>query len=678
MKRSNVFIQSELSSCGACCIESVLSYYGGYVPHEIVMKDSNTTKSGTSAYNIIHALSKYGFNAYGIHTSLEEIKERDLPVIVHTNINGYNHFMVIYDIKKDCVIVMDPRVGKYKYSTMDFKHIFTGYAINTRPISKIVKYERISTLKKIFITELLKDKKILLVLFTLSLFYMVISITTNFYIKISTLINNKTLLTFIFILLILIKYAFNIIRSHIEINESMSFGKRINEMFMNHIFKLNIEYLSSKRVGEITKKISDMTYIKDWFLNLVLSSSLDIIILIFGFIIIFVINMRLTLMVIGSLCLYLIITYLSVNKIYDKEMETIYKYNAYNGDVTEYLEGIESIKNLQEENLFLGKINKSYYSYLDKFKSLYMFNVKIDKLKDSFLEIMFILTMMIGLIEIDRGIFNVYDLITFNSIYAAIISSYTNIVSLIPSFMHVKAEFMGVSEFLNLKPNNNEKNNNLKFNNLEIKNLSYSYNTLINNINDVNLKINKGDKILITGPSGSGKSTFVKCLCGYLRDYTGNILFNGITLKNLNDFITYVGQEERLFTGTIKENIMLSSNNIDLYDKSIRISLVGEILSKKFDIDNDILLEAGKNLSGGERARIILARGLCKNKQILIIDETLSSISEYDENRILSTLLSKENLTLLYITHRNKEKFFEKEISFRKDGSYEVRGMEIT
>lgn len=675
MKRSNVFIQSELSSCGACCIESILSFYGGYVPHETVIEDSMTTKSGTSAFNIVKALVKYGFNAYGVFVNLENIDSNHLPIIVHTNNSGYNHFIVIYEIKKDSIIVMDPRVGKYKYSKDDFKRLFTGYAIIAYPLGKIVKYERINTIKEVFMKELFKDKKKIIKLFILSLFCMAISIVPSFYIKCAISFTNIPFLTLTFILLILIKWLLYIIRSHVELSESDRFAKNINKMFMKHIFNLDIGYLSNKRVGEITKKISDITFIKDWFLNLVLINSLDIIILIGGLVLLLLINVKLSLLVVLSLFIYFTITYLSLNKIYDRETDTIYNYNSYSGDITEYLEGLESIKNLGKEDLFLKKINKSYENYLENYKLLALFNAKCNIFKDNILEIMFILMMMIGLIEIEKGLFNVYDLITFNSIYAVIISSYTNIISLLPSFMHVLAKFNGISEFLNIKTDNTEDMKGIKFNSLRIKNLSYSYDLYKNNLNNINLEINRGDKILITGISGVGKSTFVKCLCGYLNDYSGNIILNNEYLRSLKGIAVYLGQEERLFTGTIKENIMLSRCDEEVYENVVKLTNLDSILTNKKDLDNGFLLEAGKNLSGGEKARIILARGLCSAREVLIIDETLSSIGEDDENDILRKLLNIEDLTLLYITHRDKRKFFNKEINFRKDGSYEIRGM---
>ena len=96
------------------------------------------------------------------------------------------------------------------------------------------------------------------------------------------------------------------------------------------------------------------------------------------------------------------------------------------------------------------------------------------------------------------------------------------------------------------------------------------------------------------------------------------------------------------------------------------------IKSHQSGIDTAIL-EGATNFSGGEKARIYLARALYKKPSILIIDETLSAIGEELEDKIIRKLLDNKDLTLIYITHRNKEKLFKNQIIFRKDGLYEIK-----
>ena len=111
---------------------------------------------------------------------------------------------------------------------------------------------------------------------------------------------------------------------------------------------------------------------------------------------------------------------------------------------------------------------------------------------------------------------------------------------------------------------------------------------------------------------------------------------------------------------------------MDRFQYISNITLLDEAINKRRDKEYTTVLEGASNLSGGERARLILARALYKKPKILIIDETLSSVNEDMEETILKNLLSIENMSLIYITHRNKEKMFKTIINFRKDGTYEI------
>ena len=101
-RKNCIFIQKEFSSCGACSVESVVSFYGGYVPHETVLEDTLTNRYGTNALNLIRALKKYGFDSYGVKKNLVDLSNQNLPVIAHVvEEKGICHFVVVYEISNN-------------------------------------------------------------------------------------------------------------------------------------------------------------------------------------------------------------------------------------------------------------------------------------------------------------------------------------------------------------------------------------------------------------------------------------------------------------------------------------------------------------------------------------------------------------------------------------------------
>lgn len=669
MKKSNVFIGRELYSCGACSVESILSYYGGYVPHETVLEDTYTTKTGTNAYNIIKALERYGFNAYGLKLSLEKINKNDLPLIAHTTIDNYNHFLVIYEITSKKVITMDPKWGAKTYSYAYFKTIFNDVVIIAKPVRKIVSMERGNTLKKIISKELYKDRKKILLLLNISIVCIILSLVINAFIKIAHY-NHILVYTTIFLLIILIKWLLSYVKVLYEEKITNEFKENFLNTFINHVFHLEKRYITNKRVGEIISKVNDSSYIIDFLTKISFNGLIDFIALFLSLSILFVISTNMSIINLISSIIYAFIAVIVGRKIYRKEIECIDSFNAYSGDLTEYLEGIESIKNLGCENMFIGKIKKSYKRHIDFSYDSFKFNSKVDTLKNMILEVGYIISLAVAIIGI-KETNDLYNIVIYTSVYSIFASSLSNMVSYIPGFMHLKAIYRSVSEFLDLKCENEGNYKIANFGNINIKNLSYSYDNLkeIFNIDNVNIKDN--DKILIIGKSGKGKSTFMKCLSGYLKDYTGSIIIDGIDIKDislhdLKKIILYIGQDEKLFTDTIKNNITLGNFDEDRFRKVIDICELSDVINSKYELENSLVLEAGINYSKGEKARIILARSLYQTPRLLIIDELLSSVPEEQENRILKRLLN-ENITLIYITHRNKKEYFKKIIELGKE-----------
>ncbi|HEU9545706.1 TPA: ABC transporter ATP-binding protein, partial [Streptococcus pneumoniae] len=156
--------------------------------------------------------------------------------------------------------------------------------------------------------------------------------------------------------------------------------------------------------------------------------------------------------------------------------------------------------------------------------------------------------------------------------------------------------------------------------------------------------------------SGSGKSTLLKLLNGFLRDYSGELRFCGDDIKktsylNMVSNVLYVDQKAYLFEGTIRDNILLEENYTD---EEILQSLEQVGLSVK-DFPNNILDyyvgDDGRLLSGGQKQKITLARGLIRNKKIVLIDEGTSAIDRRTSLAIERKILDREDLTVIIVTH---------------------------
>jgi len=194
-------------------------------------------------------------------------------------------------------------------------------------------------------------------------------------------------------------------------------------------------------------------------------------------------------------------------------------------------------------------------------------------------------------------------------------------------------------------------------------------------INKVNLNIEKGEKIYITGNSGIGKSTLMKLLLKYHKISKGSIFIDKINIKDIDlsfirNHITYIGQNEELFQNTILENLKLVCEDENKIKEISKLTLLDKMLKYKNIDYNYLLEESGNNLSGGERKKIILTRGLLKTKSILILDEVFNEISIDEEKEILNNIFNEyKDKIIIMISHRNSNiELFDKKYKFKKEG----------
>jgi len=196
---------------------------------------------------------------------------------------------------------------------------------------------------------------------------------------------------------------------------------------------------------------------------------------------------------------------------------------------------------------------------------------------------------------------------------------------------------------------------------IDFQNVSYSYNGQVV-FSDLNLHIEKGEKVGIIGPSGGGKSTILKLLPLFIEPEAGKIMIDGIdiqtvSLHELRQKIAWVSQSPQLFSGTILDNLYDGDayRRVDNEEvkNAVTVSNVAEFAVKLPLGVQSPAGENGSSLSGGQRQRIAIARSLIKNAPMLCLDEPTAALDTKSENYIRDSLLQMvQGKTVLMVTHR--------------------------
>jgi ATP-binding cassette subfamily B protein len=216
---------------------------------------------------------------------------------------------------------------------------------------------------------------------------------------------------------------------------------------------------------------------------------------------------------------------------------------------------------------------------------------------------------------------------------------------MLPKYNYIKATFKKIEEFIELEEEKINSNSVIDVQgDIVFSNVGYSYNNYDYLINDCNLTIKKGSHVLLNGPSGIGKSTICKLIYKEMEPTKGNIMIGNNNTKDLDmtsirNSVLYIGQNEEIFTGSIRDNIVLNRKISENEFQTIcDLCEIEEIVSKKEMRFNSLIDPSSKTISGGEKQRIVLARGLLKRANIIILDEALSEVDEMLETKIIGQL----------------------------------------
>ncbi len=676
MQKKVIVLQQDLKDCGVACMQSIIKYYGGYVSIEKLREDTNTTEEGVTAFNIVNCFQKYGFDASSKkYENFEDVKNINYPVIAHVKLNNnILHFVVIYSIHDKKVVLMDPGVGKKVMDKDEFSKIFMNVLIEVHPRDKnIIKEEKIS-MGSLFTSIIGKEKYIVIKLIILSILFSLLTILLSYYFKISLNyldnINSLTKIIIIFLIFTIMKILVDYTKKYYKNYLDLRIDSYLYNTFIRHIFYLPSKIIKSRSTAEIMTRVNDLESIKNIISNVSLNLFLDLFLGVVSLIILIVINYKLSFILIGCLLLYILLGILFNKKIYYKINNNISLNTWVNSVVTENIDSFDSVKNLNISDNVLTKMEASISNYLyDTFKINSFFN-GVNFFKELILDVGFFIINSLGFILIYYNEFTLVDLITYNFLVSYTISPIKNIIDILPEYNYIKVIISKISEFLTIKEEDIKRIYKLIDGDITLSDVSYTFDDYNYVLKDLSFKINKYDKVFLKGKSGTGKSTICNLLYRNITPSKGKILLGDYNLldyelSDIRNSILYINQSEKLIRGTIKDNIIMDRDVSE--DEFLRISKICElesIVSKKGMRFHSLVDNNTKNLSGGEKQRIILARGLLKKSNILIIDEALSEVDNDLERKIIKNILENfYDKTIIYISHKSQEDLFNKVIS---------------
>lgn len=687
MKKYPFVKQEGIKDCGVACLSMIVQYYKGYVNYERLVDMTKTNKNGATALNIIEAAKRLGFKASGIKTSLnhKSCKTIKLPCMAHVIINKtYKHYVIIYqiDYKKKQLLIADPSDKIKRISFEKFEKIWNGILILMYPVKVIPILDKKTSSFSLLTNIISLFKKDIILLIFMSLLITIFSIVSSFYFK--CLIDQITdtssgnylnVIFIVFACFYLLKILTNYFRNQVLIYTNQKIDLTLATSTFKKIILFPYHYYRNRTTGEIVSRMNDINIIRETVSRIIVTVFIDLLLAIISLTVLFIINFNLAmiamLIFIVNIALIIVFQHIFGQQIDECKLAK----DETNSYMIETIGGFETVKGLGIESRVIKKFCYKYLRQTDKIK---LFNVTYNwqqLCKELVNELGNIIILFVGIRLVFANHLTLGSLIAFSSLLNYFLDPVQSMVDFATDIKEIKIVFRRVCE-LEFKEQNNNVNLLRKIKgDIIINNLNYSYDNNQMILQQVNLEIKNGRKVIILGKSGSGKSTLFKIIMKYYpvgrsQLYIDDVDINDISSEKIKQEITYISQNEMLFTDTIYNNILLSRHcHQDKLNKILDICQVKEIIKNDQLGLNMLVEENGFNFSGGEKQRLILARSLIKNFNILIIDEGLNQIDVNLERKILKQLFhTYHDKTIIVISHRRDNiDLYDQMIDFKSD-----------
>ena len=665
-----VVMQMEALECGAASLAMICAYYNKWIPLEQIRVDCGVSRDGANAKNLLVAARNYGFTAKGYRYEPDDLKKHGkFPCIIHWN---FNHFVVLDGFKGKKAVINDPAKGNYTVSMETFDKSFTGICLMFEPNENFVPSGKRKSVLSFAVKRLSGAKvAVVFVVFTTLISALIGVITPAFSrIFMDRLLTHESPDWFYpFLIALSAMSALQLVISALETYYSNRINGKLatigSSTFMWKVLHLPMEFFSQRLAGDIQGRQGSNAGIANSVVNTFAPLALNAIMMVFYLVVMIRYSWILTLVGLSSLVINAWMSSIISKKRVNITRVSMRDSGKLAGATVAGVEMIETIKASGAENGFFERW-AGYQASVNAQKVKYAkINQYLGMIPSVVSTITGIVVLTLGVWFAMEGTFTVGMIMAFQGVLSSFSAPATTFISAGQTIQEMRTQMERVEDVMEYREDDCYKTEvkeesfaKLK-GNIELKNITFGYSRLSDPvIKDFSLNIKPGQRVALVGTSGCGKSTISKLVSGLYQPWSGEILYDGKHLSEIDrDVFTgslaVVDQEITLFEGTISDNIKMWDNSIEDFEMILaaRDAQLHEEIMHRDGGYNYRIAEGGKDFSGGQRQRLEIARVLAQDPSIIILDEATSALdakTEYD----LVKAVKDRGITCIVVAHR--------------------------
>jgi NHLM bacteriocin system ABC transporter peptidase/ATP-binding protein len=669
-RRTPTILQMEAAECGAACLAIVLAHWGRWKTLEEMRALCNVSRDGSSAMSIARAARAEGMDVQALRMEPAHLREATLPAIIHW---GMNHFVVVERFGRGRVFINDPAVGPRTVSEEDFNGQFTGIALILKPSDTFERQGSRPSLKRAVTHRLRGSAGAFSFTVLISLLLIVpgllIPVFSQLFID-QILIGrfDKWLLPLVAsmvgcaVLMALLTWLQREVLLRLETR--LALIGALN--FVQNLVRLPVGYFSQRHPAEVASRVM----LNDRVAQLMAS---EVALVVFNLLsaTAYLVAMALyapplAVIVVCFAALNFIILVWSSRQLADENRRLLAASSLQSGLAKQGMQMIESYKASGTEHLLRERLSAMQSRVINLRQGIAGSQMRLNAAPGLSAALLGGVVLIVGGNMVIAGQMTLGMLVAFQALMAAFLAPVTQLVQLGGKIQDGQAYLRILDDTLQhpaaaeFAPGKAAQATLRRLRGaISVRNVSFAYSPGGQPLlDDISFDLAVGERLGIVGASGSGKSTLGSLIAGLYQPTHGAIMIDGVDIENLpreqfRQSLAFVDQRSAILEASVRDNIALFDHSLpdDRIVEASRVSLLHQVVLARPGGYSAMLTEGGSDLSGGQRARIELARALVRDPRILIMDEATAALDNETEAQLFANLRAL-GATQIVIAHR--------------------------
>jgi ATP-binding cassette subfamily B protein len=667
--------QTGQSDCGAAALATVALHYRRPIALQRLRELAGTDRIGTNLRGLLQAAEALGFAAKGVKGLYEALPQVPLPAIAHVKTEeGLGHFLVLYRIAKDMVVVADPARGIQKLSRDAFCRCWTGYLLLLVPEQQaspaMLGSAPLSPWRR-FLGLLGAHTPVLAEACCCALLMVGLGVASSYFIQHlvdSVLVRHEgrllNALGIGMMLIVLFRTVFGMLRQYLVAYVGRKVTLTLTAGYARHLLGLPLPFFEMRRVGEILSRVNDAAKVREAISGTTLTAVVDSILVVLLVVLLWLYDGPLALVAtafVPLLVLSTVVHHPAARRRSRAAMEDAAQLSAH---LAEDVSGVETIKAFGAERLRVEEGETCLVRLVQTIFALEMLGLNMSALGTFITTMASLVVLWYGGHRVMDGALTIGQLMFFDSLLGYLLGPLERLASVNLKLQEALMAVDRLYQILDLDVEPLGERQQLTFAGVReaivLQDVSFHYGCRANVLEQVTLRIPAGKTVAVVGESGSGKSTLLKLLLGFYAPTAGRILLDGADLRDfalasLRNRIGLVSQEPFIFNGTLRENIALGRSGATPEEIAAAARTAGleAFIAGLPERYETVIGERGVNMSGGQRQRLAIARALLRQPEILIFDEATSHLDTATERAIQASLKTAlAGRTVVLVAHR--------------------------